>query len=101
MAKLNYQLRKEAQFDLEDIFDYSQDNFGLNIAVKYLNDLEDTFFNLCEYPTIGKNRSEIKFDVYSFVHKEHLILYKMSETKIEILRVLHQSRDLPRFLKHH
>lgn len=81
MAKLNYQLRKEAQFDLEDIFDYSENNFGLNIAVKYLNDIEDTFFNLCEYPNIGKNRSEIKFDVYSFVHKEHLILYKYLKMK--------------------
>ena len=92
MAKLNYQLRKEAQFDLEDIFDYSKDNFGLNLAVKYLNDLEDTFFNLCEYPKLGKNRPEIKLDIYSFVHKEHLILYKISETKIDIIRVLHQKR---------
>ena len=43
MPKLNYQLRKEAEFDLEDIFDYSEDNFGLDIAVKYLNDLESIF----------------------------------------------------------
>lgn len=100
MAELNYQLRKEAQLDLEDIFDYSDEVFGLNIAVKYLNDLEAIFFNLCEYPNIGKNRSDIQVGVYSFVHREHLILYKISETKIDILRVLHQSRDLPRFLKH-
>ena len=101
MSKLNYQLRKEAQIDLEDIFDCSEDNFGLDIAVKYLNDLENTFFSLCEHPYLGKNRFEIKFDVYSFVHKEHLILYKITETTIDILRVLHQSRDLPRFFKPH
>ncbi|WP_299715981.1 type II toxin-antitoxin system RelE/ParE family toxin [uncultured Tenacibaculum sp.] len=100
MSKLNYQLRKEAQFDLEDIFDYSEDNFGVDIAIKYLNELENTFFNLCKHPHLGKDRSEIKFGVYSFVHREHLILYKITETKIDILRVLHQSRDLPRFIKH-
>ncbi len=100
MSKLNYQLRKEAQFDLEDIFDYSEDNFGLDIAIKYLNELENTFFNLYDHPHLGKDRSEIKFGVYSLVHKEHLILYKITETKIDILRVLHQSRDLPRFIKH-
>lgn len=46
-----------------------KENFDLNIAVKYLNTLENIFFNLCKYPNIGKNRSDIQFDIYSFVHK--------------------------------
>jgi len=91
-----YKLSKEADFDLEAVFDYTNVSFGFNQAVKYLQELESAFNQLVLNPKIGRNRNEIKLGLYSISEQEHTIFYRIKENHIRIVRVLHGSKDMPK-----
>lgn len=91
----SYKLSKEADFDLEAIFDYTQHHHGFNQAVKYLNDLDAAFKQLVIKPEIGRKRNEIKIELYSIAEQEHIIFYRILKNHIRIVRVLHGSKDMP------
>lgn len=92
----SYELSAEADADLEEIFDYTHQEFGFNQAVKYLTDLDAIFSTLISSPEIGRLRSEIRTELYSISEQEHVIFYRILPDKIRIVRVLHGSKDLPR-----
>jgi toxin ParE1/3/4 len=62
-----YALSKPADKDLEDIFDYTEEEFGLDQAINYLNDLEILFGQLVVNPELGRERNEIKSGLRSMV----------------------------------
>lgn len=92
----SYELSAEADEDLEEIFDYTHQEFGFNQAVKYLTDLDTIFQVLISSPKIGRVRKEIKAELYSISKQEHVIFYRILKDKIRIVRVLHGNKDLPR-----
>ena len=97
MSKEFYILSETADKDLEDIFDYTVDEFGFEQAEKYLLEIEGVFQNLILNPQLGKKRNEIKQDLYSLPKDNHIIFYRVLENHIRIVRVLHGSRDIPKY----
>ena len=97
MSRKIYILSEIADKDLEDIFDYTFDEFGFDQAEKYLLEIEEIFQNLIANPQIGKKRDEIKQDLYSFPKDNHIIFYRILDNHIRIVRVLHGSRDIPKY----
>ena len=97
MSKTLYILSEIADKDLEDIFDYTFDEFGFDQAEKYLLEIEEIFQNLNANPQIGKKRDEIKQDLYSFPKDNHIIFYRILDNHIRIVRVLHGSQDIPKY----
>lgn len=97
MSKEFYILSEIADEDLEDIFDYTMNEFGFEQAEKYLTEIEDVFQSLLTNPELGKARNEIKTDLYSFPKDYHLIFYRILDNHIRIVRVIHGSRDIPRY----
>lgn len=93
---VSYELSPEAEQDLNDIFDYTEMEFGLDQAVQYLKDLERCFIQLCNNPSIGRERTEIREALYSFVSQSHVVFYRILNDRLRVVRVLHGSRDLPR-----
>lgn len=93
----SYELSPEAEQDLSDIFDYTEMEFGLDQAVQYLKDLERSFIQLCSNPSIGRERTEIRPELYSFVSQSHVVFYRILNDHLRVVRVLHGSRDLPRY----
>lgn len=92
----SYELSPEAEQDLSDIFDYTEIEFGLDQAVQYLKDLEHCFIQLCNNSNIGRERTEIREALYSFVSQSHVVFYRILNDRLRVVRVLHGSRDLPR-----
>ena len=92
-----YKLRPEADFDLETIFEYSYQNFGEDQAVKYLQSFDELFNHLCQNALTGKSRNELIVDLRSINNKSQIVFYRVIGELIIILRVLHGSRDLPRY----
>lgn len=92
----SYELSSEADSDLEEIFDYTHQEFGFNQAVKYLTDLDAVFNSLIYSPQMGRLRREIRSELYSITEQEHVIFYRILTNRIRIVRVLHGSKDLPR-----
>lgn len=97
MSKESYVLSEIADEDLGDIFDYSFAEFGIEQAKKYLYEIEEVFQNLLINPELGKIRNEIKEGLYSFPKDNHFIFYRILENHIRIVRVLHGSRDIPKY----
>ncbi len=100
MAKrhMQYELSQEADKDLEDIFDYTVAKFGLDQAVIYVSGFEVTFENLCNNPMSGRERNEIRTELRSILKESHVVFYRILKSKIRIIRILHNSRDVTKFI---
>ncbi len=61
-----YTLRQLAQNDLEEIWLYTMQEWGIAQADKYVRALISRFEWLSENPQIGKRRDDIKSGYYSF-----------------------------------
>jgi toxin ParE1/3/4 len=97
MSKRFYILSEFADQDLADIFNFTFNKFGFDQAEKYLLEIEDIFQNLITNPELGKTRNEIKQGLYSFPKDNHVIFYRILDNHIRIVRVLHGSRDIPKY----
>ncbi len=62
MAKslFSYELSQEADNDLDEIYDYTADQFGVEQAIKYVLGFETIFENLCSHPESARKRNEIR-----------------------------------------
>ncbi len=95
-AGLFYELSAEADGDLEEIFDYTEHEFGMDQAVKYVSAFGDVFEQLLENPQIGRERKEIRNGLRSTIKDKHVVFYRILKDRVRIVRVLHGSRDLPK-----
>lgn len=94
----SYKLSDIAEKDISSIYDYTATQHGGEQAIKYLTGLDNSFASLVEHPEIGKIRSEIRLDLRSFIFEHHVIFYRLHHDYVRIVRVLHKSSDMPRFL---
>ncbi len=97
MAKF-YELSTEADRDLDEIFDYTTHEFGIDQAVKYISAFDDVFENLIKNPQFGRDRNEIRGGLKSVIKENHVVFYRILKDRVRIVRILHGSRDLPKFL---
>lgn len=88
-----YQVSKLAKKDLENIFEYSFYKFGVLQAYRYIDSFETMFSKLSLNPQLGRRRSEISNDIYSFVNKSHVVFYTLSKNRILIQRILHHKQN--------
>ena len=91
-------LSQAADADLEDIFDYTLEEFDLDQAVSYVSGFDDMLKTIAGNPEIGRERREIREELRSLVKEKHVIFYRILSDHIRIVRILHGSRDLPKFL---
>lgn len=89
---------EQADADLFNIYTYTYRTWGLTQAVKYTDALRDAISWLAEHPerpgTI--DRSSIRSGYRSYHQQRHLIFYRAVEGYLEIIRILHDSMDVPR-----
>ena len=62
MAKsvLRFKLSSEADSDFEEIFDYTDREFGLDQAIEYASNFDAVFDRLVKNPEFGKLRKDIR-----------------------------------------
>jgi toxin ParE1/3/4 len=84
----------QAHLDLIEIGLYiAEDN--LEAALKVLDAMEDKFKLLARSPELGRKREELAPGLRSFpAAHNYLVFYKPIDNGIEIIRVLHGSRDI-------
>ncbi|MDR9499362.1 MAG: type II toxin-antitoxin system RelE/ParE family toxin [Hydrogenovibrio sp.] len=95
---MKYELSEFAVLDLEDIYVYSAQQFGVNQAEKYFQDVIEQCEQLQIYPELGQDISDIKQRYRRLVHQSHVIYYRLDAKKILIARILHGSQDPARHL---
>ncbi|CAM3640385.1 type II toxin-antitoxin system RelE/ParE family toxin [Flavobacterium gelidilacus] len=97
-----YELSRLSKLDLEEIWVWTLDNFSINQADYYIENLIYKIEEHCKHLD-NKIVVEQHFLDYKYVlYQSHYIFYlKTSENKISIVRVLHQNRNITRILKNH
>lgn len=60
----------------------------------FLAKVLNKFPMLAQYPEMGQGRNDLLADLRSFPVKPYIIFYRRAETIIEIIRILHQSRNI-------
>ena len=56
---MRHELSRRAQADLDDIRDYSVEQFGVERAILYLDEIEQAFRRLIDHPQIGSGRADL------------------------------------------
>jgi len=90
----NYILKKRADQDLQEIWDYTNNKWGQRQARNYLEQLEARFVLLANNPQLGILRDDIFEGYYSIVEQKHVIFYHMRNGVVEIIRIMHHSRNM-------
>jgi|SRR5581483_4537323 len=95
-----YVLAPSARDDLVSIRDFYLEEAGTRVARQMLIELVEAFRTLARNPGIGHRRRELAGDrpVLFFAVRDYLIIYAAEARPLEIVAIVHGSRDLPRFL---
>ncbi|HEY5604209.1 MAG TPA: type II toxin-antitoxin system RelE/ParE family toxin [Gammaproteobacteria bacterium] len=89
----DYKFTKKAERDLEDIIDYTFQQWGPLQTYTYLDGLEAQGQLLADNPDLGVKREAISEGLLSFPYESHILYYMKQPHGITIVRVLHQSID--------
>jgi len=83
-----------AEEDLINIWVYTLQEWGEVQADHYLDNLEEIFKQISETPMMARERQEYNPPVRIHPHEHHLIIYRASDTEVEIIRVLHENMSV-------
>jgi toxin ParE1/3/4 len=89
-----FTLRQMARNDLEEIWLYTRQEWGIGQADKYIRALISRFEWLSENPKIGKRRDDINPGYYSFPEGSHIIFYTLTTYGIDVIGIPHQRMDV-------
>ena len=92
----------QAGSDLNEIWYYVATKSGsLDVADRLIDSITDRFTLLARYPNIGRARDEdLRLGLRSFPVGEYVILYRIQDEDVLILRVLRGSRDIEALFGH-
>lgn len=93
MAK--YHLTRKAVNDLTEVWNYTVHKWSEKQADQYYQALITCFEDVAKNPKVGKPYTEVHPDLLGANINRHIVFYRvLSNTEIEITRVLHQRMDL-------
>lgn len=88
-----FKLSAQARQDIEDIWLYIAQN-SPQAADNLLDKMLLRFSRLAQFPELGRVRSDLAPFVRSFPVGSYIVFYRPIEQGIEIVRVVHGSRDI-------
>ena len=89
-----YLFRPKVKADVEDIWDYTFDSWGVDQANHYVKNLIETCHMLAKNSDLGIVRDELYDGLHVHPSGKHLIFYLRTEKDIDIVRILHESMDV-------
>ncbi len=94
-----YYFTRRAFLDLEDIYQFSIENWGLRIAQTYMEELFKEFQNIADNLEKGKQRQHRSFPFYMAPVEKHFAIYEPQVSNIIIATVIHSKRDIETLIK--
>jgi len=94
MAAGNVSRTPRANLDLLEIWDYISEA-SEERADRVLDGINERCRMLAGFPEAGRARNDLIVGLRSFSVGNYVIFYQPIEDGIEVLRVLHSSRDVP------
>jgi toxin ParE1/3/4 len=87
-------IKAAARAELAQIYDFSREEFGMDVAEAYMAGLRGAFDRLLEFPLLGPVYAGVTPEVRLFLHRSHRIFYRVEKDVVLIVRVLHKRRDV-------
>ena len=99
---MNHRRSALADSDLEEIWYYVAAQSGsMNIADRLVGSITNRFLLLASYPNLGRARdADLRPGLRTFPVGEYVILYRIENEDVVILRVLRGSRNIPALFGH-
>lgn len=97
MRKIHFS--EAAKSDLVDIWVATERQWGEAQADRYLDDIDRALKELIANPQMGVDCSDLLQGARKLITGRHLVFYEVDSDKIFVIRVLHQSMDVPRHLR--
>lgn len=88
MAK--YSLSREADADLQSIYEFGAVNFGIDQADTYFDGLVDQLGKIAKHPERYPRVDEIRAGYRRAIFDSHAIYFKASDDGVEVIRILGQ-----------
>jgi toxin ParE1/3/4 len=94
-----WSLRPAAETDLSNIWQASAAQWGIGQADSYIDGLFAVFDLLAEYPELARERTAFSPPVRVHPAGSHLVIYRLEDQTVEIIRVLHSRQNLAAYLQ--
>lgn len=92
-----HRLASQVEFELDDIWYYvARESGSIEIADRLIDSITDRFFLLANHPYVGRLREDLRPGLRSFPVGQYVIIYRIEDTDVLILHVLHSHRDVQR-----
>ena len=97
--------RERAQLDIEAAFDHYLAEAAPDIAIAFVDEIEDAFAQISDNPSAGSARYSHELDIpdlrFWLVNRfPYLIFYVVNvDSHVDIWRVLHSHSDIPSWIR--
>ncbi|WP_082788227.1 type II toxin-antitoxin system RelE/ParE family toxin [Sphingorhabdus sp. M41] len=91
-------LSRQAASDLAEIADYTINEFGIDQARLYRDQLRGCFLSQLDNPQLGRSAEDVSPGLRRIRQQAHVVFYKYAQNELLIVRVLHQGMDFERHL---
>ena len=89
-----YVITSPANIDLEEILLQVAELSGFDRSDRFLARFSEKLKNIVAFPNLGKPRPEWGANYRSILLDDYLIIYRVTEELVEILRIVSGRRDL-------
>lgn len=96
MLKLS--VTPKAESDLTGIWLYTCEQWGIDQADEYLDQLGAGLEQLLNYPLLGADYAHVLPGYRRLQVEHHAVFYKILESEVLVVRVLHEGMDAPQRL---
>ena len=91
-------LSPRARADLDGIWSYTEQSWGIDQAERYLHQIADAVNLVAENPARGRYCDHIHQGYQKYPVGSHVLFYRLTEGGIDVVRILHQWMDFERHL---
>ncbi|NLU97028.1 type II toxin-antitoxin system RelE/ParE family toxin [Marinomonas sp. UCMA 3892] len=85
----------KAESDLIGIWVYICEEWGVDQADTYIDQLETEMKQLMNHPSLGTNYAHVFPGYRRLLLEHHAVFYQVLETEILVVRILHEEMDAP------
>jgi toxin ParE1/3/4 len=88
-----YVLGPRAREDIEEIWDYTADNWDMEQADRYVGGLQQAIESVARNPNRGRPCDDVRRGYRRYAVGSHMLFFRLHEQGIEVVRIRHQSMD--------
>jgi len=92
------QYSKKSLEDLENITDYTAQMWGANQAKVYIKDIRDKVHQIANGEAIVQVLHILRPGMLKVRVNRHIVVFESTDATVRIIRILHDSMDIPQHL---